>query len=155
MVYLVQWQLHGTSALPFIPSHTPETHMRSMHFYITYTCPLSMFILHDVELETVRVKIPHELTSPTLSTLAIRRSMVKREKRKQSYRWGNTRVQWREKCVCLRKTKRVPPTPCSNTKSISHSLTSPPLWCHSFIPFSVAMATLPLEAVCSFSSLSL
>lgn len=44
---------------------------------------------------------------------------------------------------------------CSATKSISHSLTSPPLWCHSFIRFPVAMATLLLGAVHSFTSVFL
>lgn len=58
-------------------------------------------------------------------------------------------------CLPDEKHQQEPPPPCSATKSISQSLTSPPLWCHSFIRFSVAMATWPLGPVHSPASASL
>lgn len=84
---------------------------------------------------------------------------VRRREKAESHQWELVHrrhhgTQAREMCPPDQNPTRAA-CPCS--KSISHSLTSPPLWCHSFIlfPFPVAMVTMPLGADHSFTSVFL
>lgn len=84
---------------------------------------------------------------------------VRRREKAESHQWELVHrrhhgTQAREMCPPDENPTRAA-CPCS--KSISHSLTSPPLWCHSFIlfPFPVAMVTMPLGADHSFTSVFL
>lgn len=120
MVYLERRQLHGTSAFPFTAHREPHTHMSSLYMSVSHV------------VKTYQCEKSH-LHSPSSSKTFNLHSDggAEREKTDSPVRAhpqetpGHTEE--REKCVCPTKTQTRDASPCSATKSISHSLTSPPL----------------------------
>lgn len=150
MVYLEPRQLHCTSAFPFIPCGTPGAPHDIHAHYHTLSCPRCMSHMLSEESQ----ELNSHIHSPSASTLMMRE---KREKPYRSERVHGRHQGTEEREMCLPRRKpderRLPVLRHQINFTLSHLPATVMSFIHPFPP--VAMATLPLGAVHSFTSVFL